>query len=188
MAVYGDMVEPIWLFEPMSAEVYDALPENECKGIEVVDGMIRPHPSFPLGSNIASDICGMIEEAGAPDWHAVVRVDLRLSNDPLVNRVPDVLVFSAKAGIHERVPLSAVLATVEVAAPTSLRADRYEKPVEYAEAGIPYHWRVEVTSAVPEVHTFELDPASGTYRPTGTVQGTGTAHLTFPVEIDLTDV
>ena len=188
MAVHGDMVEPIWLFEPMSAEIYDALPENECKGIEVVDGMIRPHPGHLHQRMVTGALAGMIEAAGAPEWHASERLDLRLSDDPLLNRSPDILVYAAKSDPFARVPLTAVLATVEVVAPTSLRADRHEKPLEYAEAGIPYHWRVEILSPIPEVHTFRLDRASGTYRPTGLIHGADTGHLSFPVEIDLTDV
>ena len=48
-----------------------------------------------------------------------------------------------------------VLLAVEIVLPGSERADRYDKPVEYAAAGIPHYWRVERDGAAT-VHLFDL--------------------------------
>lgn len=58
------------------------------------------------------------------------------------------------------------------------------KPFEYATAGIQFYWRVEVST----VYTYELDKKTGTYSGTGIFEDTVKTDLSFPVEIDLTDV
>nr|WP_280726467.1 Uma2 family endonuclease [Kitasatospora sp. MAA4] len=50
--------------------------------------------------------------------------------------------------------------------PGSRSEDRYLKPGLYAEAGIPYYWRVERgENDLPEVYEFWLDRESGVYAP-----------------------
>jgi Uma2 family endonuclease len=48
-----------------------------------------------------------------------------------------------------------VLLTVEVVSPGSIELDRYLKPVEYAQAGMPNFWRIE-RDGPPTVHMFGL--------------------------------
>lgn len=147
----GDLIDPVWLLQQMTAEEYDALPENQCRGIEVVDGMIRPHPSpLPLSSDIARRIAAAIDASGAPHWRSGMNLDLRLRNSPLLNRAPDVMVFRTTVDRHDRIPVSEVLAAIEVVDPWTESADRR--------------------------------------RGVGMFSGVATAHLSFPVEIDLTDV
>ena len=103
-------------------------------------------------------------------------------------RAPDVLVYAADAPSHGRVPLDKVLAVVEVVSPGSETTDRVVKPLEYAEAGIPYYWRVENAEDEPVVHTYKLDRAAGVYRATGVHEAEVKRDLGFPVRIDLADI
>lgn len=48
-----------------------------------------------------------------------------------------------------------VTLAVEVVSPGSESQDRREKPAEYASAGIPHYWRVEIDPEIV-VHTFRL--------------------------------
>ncbi|MCX4748620.1 Uma2 family endonuclease [Kitasatospora sp. NBC_01287] len=105
---------------------------------------------------------------------------------------PDVVVFD-KTGLDvfslECLPVASVSLTVEVVSPDSCSDDRFRKPGLYAEAGIPYFWRVERGAEdLPEVFEFWLDRESGVYAPApkgGHHVGQLKTELPFPVEIDL---
>ena len=182
-------IDSSWVFEPISAEQYDAMSEEQCQDIEIVDGMVHVSPKpTAFHNDVARRIANGIEETGRPDWWATNDVDLRLRDIPLLNRQPDVIVYAADTPRDRRIPLSAVLAVVEVVSPGSEHTDRIAKPAEYAEAGIPFYWRVEVMDGEPVVHTYALDQAEHVYRSTGVFNGFVKTRLTFPVEIDLTDV
>jgi Uma2 family endonuclease len=69
---------------------------------------------------------------------------VRTADDNLNGRIPD-LVVTTQSVPDETVwldPASVALA-VEVVSKGSERTDRWLKPIEYAEAGIPLFWRVE---------------------------------------------
>ena len=85
---------------------------------------------------------------------------------------PDIAVLRADA-VRSReqtcFEVGDVVLAVEVVSPESEARDRDTKPHKYADAGIPYFWRVEMTNtdARPVVHVFELDKETRTYRPIG---------------------
>jgi Uma2 family endonuclease len=184
-------VQPIdfsWMHEQISAEQYEAMPEEQCRNIEIVDAMIRVSPSPTLRHNrLAKVLCNGLEDAGRPDWQADMDIDLRLRDIPLLNRQPDVIVYAADSSLDRRLAVSAVLMVVEVVSPGSESTDRVNKPLEYAEAGIAHYWRVEPAGSVPAVHTYALDPGQHVYRKTGEYTGTVKVEAPFPLEIDLTD-
>jgi Uma2 family endonuclease len=71
-------------------------------------------------------------------------------------RSPDILVRRTP-GVGREVwvdPADALL-TVEIVSPGSVELDRYLKPVEYAQVGVPHFWRVE-RDGQPTVHMFVL--------------------------------
>jgi len=49
-----------------------------------------------------------------------------------------------------------------IVSPGSQTMDRFAKPALYAEAGIPFYWRIETVDGI-EVHTHRLDVTTGTY-------------------------
>ena len=59
-----------------------------------------------------------------------------------------------------------VLLAVEIVSPGSLAMDRILKPALYAEAGIPYFWRVETDDGV-RVATYRLETGTDIYTSTG---------------------
>ena len=74
-------------------------------------------------------------------------------------RIPDVAVFRTGPGgaeLTNSTPAADVVLIVEIISPGSQRADRVEKPLEYAAAGIPSFWLIEVEPEVV-VRTFQLD-------------------------------
>ncbi|GHF56552.1 hypothetical protein GCM10010218_42360 [Streptomyces mashuensis] len=80
---------------------------------------------------------------------------------------PDILIYD-KRGLDlftlDCTPVANAKLAVEVVSPGSSVDDRVRKPVLYAEAGIPYYWRVERDcDDLPEVHEFWLHTGSGQY-------------------------
>jgi Uma2 family endonuclease len=105
---------------------------------------------------------------------------------------PDVVVFD-KTGLDvfelECVPPEAVALTVEVVSHGTRAADRFRKPGQYAEKGIPYYWRVERgLDNLPIVHEFHRDEEKGVYLPVAQHEGTLRTSVPYPVEIDLAEV
>ena len=79
-----------------------------------------------------------------------------------------------------------MLLAVEVVSPDSVARDERIKPVKYAEAGIPYFWRVDRDdTGKPVCYTYELDPATGRYQPAGVCHGVIKTDRPFALAIDL---
>ena len=73
---------------------------------------------------------------------------------------PDVLLFRAPVAEtnHFFLPEQVAIA-VEVVSPGTKRRDRFEKPVDYALAGVTHFWRIEQDP----VHVFAYDLVDGRY-------------------------
>jgi Uma2 family endonuclease len=178
--------EPIG--QVLTAEEYDALPEHRYR--ELVDGVIRVMAT-PNGRHqyIVRTLCNLLESLGRPRFRAIETIELRLDADH--RRNPDVLVVPGTHYDGDRShyrPHEALLA-VEVVSRGSETPDRREKPVEYAEAGIPYYWRIEPKPSLA-VHAYRLgqhgyQPA-GRFAPGDTVLIDGLEWAAVPVG-DLTD-
>ncbi|GAA2940941.1 Uma2 family endonuclease [Streptomyces enissocaesilis] len=126
----------------------------------------------------------------APDHLDVIR-EMTIKLDNRNRPEPDVLVFSAKANTGPKQtwfrPEDIVLA-VEVVSPDSEDRDREVKPRKYAAAGVKYFWRVEESDGLPVVYTYELDPATRSYVPTGLQRENLSVEYPFVIAIDLTAI
>jgi len=167
---------PGWMDLPsagLSADDYDALPEEICRRIEIVDGAILVDPS-PRRShqNFARRPAHALEDACGPDFEVSADVDLRLRDVPLLNRRPEYGVL-----------------VVEVMSPGSVTADQIDKPGEYAAGGTKHFWRVENTDDPEKVRVFryQLDPATKTYAPAAVHDGPFTVTDPFAVSVDLAE-
>ncbi|WP_101832153.1 Uma2 family endonuclease [Frankia canadensis] len=182
------MIAPAWMHEQVTAAQYDSWSDEQCAGIEIVDGMVVVSPSASKRHNrLVKILTVALEAAAGPEWNADFDVDVRLQDVPLTNRRPDVVVYRADTLDVTPTRPEHVLLVAEVVSPGSETTDRIVKAEQYAKAGIAYYWRVEQPAAgVPVTHTHVLDPASGTYRPTDVFTGAIDAAAPFPVRIDLT--
>ncbi|MCX4754549.1 Uma2 family endonuclease [Kitasatospora purpeofusca] len=105
---------------------------------------------------------------------------------------PDVVVFD-KTGIDvfelECLPPRNVVLTVEVVSHGTRANDRFRKPGQYADKGIPYYWRVERgIDDLPIVHEFHRDEEKGVYLLVAQHEGVLRTSVPYPVEIDLAAV
>jgi Uma2 family endonuclease len=117
-------------------------------------------------------------------------VDLQLAaaDAPGTVRRPDLIVVPRTARSRVRrgggtIRASEVLLAVEILSPGSRRMDLVMKRAEYADAGIPHYWAVDLDEPVS---LLACHPAGEFgYVDSGPVVGTFRASDPFPVEIDL---
>lgn len=180
---------PEWMLslpeEGVTAEEYDRMPDEICRRIEIVDGSIIVSPSAtPRHNRIARMLANRLEEAAPAPWQVTTDVDLRISDVPLHNRRPDVLVFD---GDPDELPVrpQQVLLAVEIMSKGSVSADRLDKPAEYASAGISHYWRIEQGDTGLTAHTHSIDTTKRAYISTGTYSGAFKADRPFPIAVDL---
>lgn len=153
MALRTSRVEP-WVF----AELEDLLPDGGNR-YEVVDGnlVVSPPPS-QAHQVVSARLAQALNDASPGGWIAVQELPLPLGTD---GRIPDVSVVSTAAPLLDRsrrLPVGPEWfgLVVEVVSPRTAKTDRFLKPAEYAAAGIPCFWRVEL-DPTPTVVGFRLD-------------------------------
>jgi Uma2 family endonuclease len=175
----------------LSAEDYEALPEEICRRIEIVDGAIIVNAApRRLHQNIARRLANALEGACGSGLTVSTGVDLRLRDIPLLNRRPDIVLYDAS------LPDDAVLRpehctlVIEVMSPGSVTTDQTDKPAEYAAARIAHYWRVEHDPAEKALSIFRyrLDPTTGAYASAGVHTGTMTVTDPVAVAIDLSSL
>ncbi|MFD7232393.1 Uma2 family endonuclease [Streptomyces sp. NPDC059881] len=122
-----------------------------------------------------------------------VRREMTVVLDKRNGPEPDVSVVRA-AAVRSReqtyFQVRDVLLAVEVVSPDSEARDTDTKPHKYANAGIPYFWRVEMggTDERPVVHVFELDKESRVYEPSGIFRDRLKLAVPFDIDIDLAEI
>jgi Uma2 family endonuclease len=182
-----DMVAPAWMHERVTAEQYAAWTEEQCAGIEIVDGMVLVSPSASKRHNrLARILANALDAAAGAEWNADTDFDVRLQDVPLNNRRPDVTVY--RADTIDVVPTRPehVLLVVEVVSPGSETTDRIVKADQYARAGIAFYWRIEqAVTGVPLTYTYVLDPATGRYHEAEVFTGVVKVSAPFPIDVDL---
>jgi Uma2 family endonuclease len=185
--VTAEMVAPAWMHEQVTAERYATWSEEQCAGIEIVDGMVLVSPGASKRHNrLARLLANALDVAAGPDWNADTDFDVRLQDVPLNNRRPDVTVYRADTIDVSPTRPEHVLLVVEVVSPGSETTDRIVKADQYAKAGIQFYWRVEqAVTGVPLVYTYILDPAVGRYLDGDVFAGVVKLTAPFTIEIDL---
>ena len=182
-----EMVAPAWMHEQVTAEEYATWTEEQCAGIEIVDGMVLVSPCASKRHNrLARIVANALDVAAGPAWNADTDFDVRLQDVPLNNRRPDVTVY--RADTIDVIPARPdhVLFVVEVVSPGSETTDRIVKADQYAKAGIAFYWRIEQASTgVPIVYTHVLDPATGRYHDAEVFTGVVKVSAPFTLEVDL---
>jgi Uma2 family endonuclease len=187
---------PYWITQTLTAEQWDAMPEEICRRIEVIDGQVvfmqspsEDHQGAALVLPAALN-GWMRDYASRNDLCLRIRqeYDLRLADEPLHHRKPDVIVYRCVPR-GERPRSEDTLLVVEIISPTSRVIDRIDKLGEYAEAGVPHYWIVETRSgAISTVTWYALPEGEKRYEvracwtPAETPEGIR-AEEPFPVRI-----
>ncbi|HET9081889.1 MAG TPA: Uma2 family endonuclease [Trebonia sp.] len=164
-----DMTAPEWMHSQITAAEYESWSDEQCAGIENVDGMVVVSPGASKRHNrLARILANALDAAGGADWNADTDFDVRLQDVPLTNRRPDVVVYRADSIDISPTRPEHVLLAAEIVSPGSETTDRVVKLDQYAGSGIPIYWRVELTPAgIPVVNVTCWTLRAG---------GTGTAR------------
>ena len=144
------MADVMPLQVPFDGWTVDDLPDDELR-YELVDGglLVTP-PPLPRHQEVAQALVRALEAVLPRPWRAVMSQGLYL--DRRNYRVPDVLVYDRAASARDRITPADVLLAVEVMSPGSVSTDRVTKPAQYAAAGIPHFWRLELDPLLLVVH------------------------------------
>ncbi|MER7439578.1 Uma2 family endonuclease [Micromonospora avicenniae] len=115
-----------------------------------------------LHQSIALLLGSALQESCPADLDVTQGVEVRLSRTRAF--IPDVLVTELDAASrnpsHYRP--NEVMLVVEIVSEGSRSIDRVLKPALYAEADIPYFWRIETEAGIV-VHAHKLDPSKRIY-------------------------
>lgn len=178
----------VWPDHLLSLAEWDDFPEDVSRRFELVEGVLQmtPRPSVAHQTAIKR-LAQQLDRAWLPaGLETVFEVDVLLvAAFPPVVRAPDLVVAAAAALGRGSTRLAAadVVLAVEIVSPGSARTDRISKLADYADAGIPHYWIIDIDGPVT-LDAFDL--IDGRYQPS-VVDGHGTVHLTTPatVTVDL---
>jgi Uma2 family endonuclease len=172
---------------------YLALGETEPGYTELSEGrlIMVPGPS-PDHNTVAARLWMALLHQLPPELEPILDVDVDLElvppDQPGYSRRPDLIVARREARTRVReqggvIRASEVVLVVEIVSPGSVRTDTVVKRGEYADAGIPHYWIVDIADPV-SVLTCHQAPGFG-YADGGEVTGTLRASEPFVAEVDL---
>lgn len=173
-----------WPDHLLSLAEWDVLPEDTSHRYELVEGilLVAPRPASlhqRAMVRIAAELDRQLPQklTTLADYEIVVDATF-----PPTVRIPDVVVVPSglAEGNIPRLPATDVLLAVEIVSPGTGRTDRVTKPAEYAEAGIPHYWLVDIDPPVTLTAHLLVD---GAYEVVA--EGRGALELTAPAAVRL---
>jgi Uma2 family endonuclease len=186
-------IQPVAPSHLLTVAEYLEIGEIELGYSELVEGRLLMSPSPVPDHNRAGFRTGVRLEIAMPAGYQLipdVDVDLQLAppEAPGTVRRPDLVVVSDTGVQRVReeggvLRACEVILVVEVVSQGSVRTDHVQKRSEYADAGIPHYWILDITEPV-SLLACHLAGEFG-YADAGAVTGRFAAEEPFPVEIDL---
>jgi Uma2 family endonuclease len=173
---------------------YLSLPEDDLAHWELQEGVLVMSPSPAPKHNLAFTELHFQLRAQLPDEFISIPGDIDLDlelatlDDPATVRRPDLVVvtrteFERREKEGGILRASGTVLTVEIVSPGTRRRDRIMKRDEYADAGIPNYWVIDLSepvSLLPLRLTEELG-----YVDDGEVTGTYSTRSPCPLVVDL---
>jgi Uma2 family endonuclease len=158
------------------------MPEDPSRRYELIEGILHvvPRPA-PLHQRAMVRLTAQLDAALPDSLTALADVEVIVSADhPATVRVPDVVVVDAAAAERNdaRLAASDVLLAVEIISPGTRRIDRVMKLTEYADAGIPGYWLIDLD---PPANLTAHILVDGDYEVAA--EGHGPVSLLSPAEI-----
>ncbi len=147
-----------WIPEQITAQEYEALPEDFCRTIEVIDGhIVKCESASRLHNRVGRRLASVLEEGRKPEPCLMVEtdVDVRISDVPLNFRRPDITVHRCLPNDRRLYAADATLVVEIVSPDSSFRTDTVDKKAAYAAAGIPVYLIVFLTEAQDGIEQIE---------------------------------
>ncbi|MEO3787753.1 Uma2 family endonuclease [Actinocorallia sp. B10E7] len=147
-----------WIPEQITAQEYEALPEDFRRTIEVIDGhIVKCESASRLHNRVARRLAAVLEQGRKPEPCLMVEtdVDVRISDVPLNLRRPDVIVYRCLPD-DRRLYAGDTVLVVEIVSPdSSFRTDTVDKKAAYAAAGIPVYLIVFLSESQDGIERIE---------------------------------
>ncbi|WP_063047401.1 Uma2 family endonuclease [Nocardia pseudovaccinii] len=172
---------------------YEALGEDDQVHWELQEGILVMSPSpRPRHNVVGGLVFNQVRQQLPPELIAVPDVDINLElvpdDEPATVRRPDLVVVDSSE--YERVEdeggtirAACVHIVVEIVSPGSRRMDYKIKRSEYADAGIPNYWIIDLTRPI-SLLSLRLTDELG-YVDDGEMTGTYTTTSPCPLTIQL---
>lgn len=171
-----------WPDHLLTLDEWDELPEDNARHYELVEGVLSVTPKpLPAHQKACGRLMWWLDDQLPEGLAAYLDIEVTVKEGfPPSVRAPDVVVTTvdAVAGGQSRISASDVLIAVEIMSPGTVRTDRLVKPMEYAEAGIPAYWCIDIEAPVT-LTSYRL--VDGNYR--ADIQATGRFFTEFPVSV-----
>ena len=172
---------------------YAALGETEHGYTELIEGRLIMSPSpVPDHNNAELELAFALRPRLPEDLEVQLDVDVDLQLAPLdepgSSRRPDLIIVKREARKRVRSEggmyrASEVLVAVEIVSPSSKRTDHVHKRNDYADAGIPNYWIVDIDEPI-SLTACRLTEQFG-YQDDQVATGVFRTDVPFPVEVDL---
>ncbi len=185
-----------WPQHPLTVAEYAALDETDLGRYELQEGSLLVSPSpKPRHMRVMKRLMMRLEDQipGHLELLPDVDIDLQLvpEHQPGWSRRPDLVVVNqAEVERVERegglLRAAEVVLVVEIVSPGSHRTDHVIKHGEYADAGIPRYWIVDIDEPISLIDCH-LAEGFG-YRDAGAVTGVFTTTEPFPVTLRLDEL
>lgn len=95
------------------------------------------------------------------------------------------MVVTRVGGPEDRLMAADVLLAVEIVSPGSRNVDLHLKPFEYADAGIPHYWVVDLDPPAPSITVFHLGAPGDGYIESPATTGQLDTTVPFKLRIDI---
>lgn len=179
------MVTPI-PHELMTLDDWDALPEDNSAHFELQEGVLIVSPKPARRHQDSLLFLGWQVRGQLPaGWQALIDFEVVVQAEaPATVRAPD-LVVVPREGPENRVPASDVLIAVEIISPGSRGIDTVLEAHEYAEAGIPHYWVVDLDPPAPSITVFGLGAPGDGYAESQHATGELVTSVPFDLRIDV---
>ncbi|MGQ0575256.1 MAG: Uma2 family endonuclease [Pseudonocardia sp.] len=166
-----------WPNHLLTLDEWEALPEDSGMRLELAEGVLMMVPMpLPWHQKAGTRLVHRLDEQLPRALTALPEVDVVVADRPLTIRVPDVLV--TRTEMYEanppRLAAADVLLAVEILSDGTRRVDRVLKFSEYAEAGIPQYWIVDVD---PPTTVLAYVLVDGFYELSGELTGPATLDV-----------
>ena len=172
---------------------YSALGETAWGYTELIQGRVLMSPSpSPDHARAMLEFAVQLRDQLPGGWAAIPNLDIDLelaaADEPGFSRRPDLVVLRDSDGARSddegrMIRASEVAVVVEIVTADTRRIDLVDKRRDYADAGIPHYWIVDIDDPI-SVTARRLTEPSG-YRDDRPATGFFRADAPFPVEIDL---
>ncbi|GEB49626.1 hypothetical protein SCA03_21770 [Streptomyces cacaoi] len=187
--------EETWAFPPADGWTFDQVKDLDLPfDWELVDGKIVVRgQAVVLHNEMRDGIVHALRQARTKPFRVLAEQCVMLDERNV--RKPDIIVYDP-TGLDlsrvECVPVKNVALAVEVVSPGSRSDDRILKPALFAQAKVPYYWRVERTREDRAVvHEYWLNAETRSYFPAPPHpvhrEKLATDHP-YPVQLDLTEL